>query len=154
MEPPKRRGSLSLEGFGFLRENLIGVFELLVTWAMDRWGWTRRQAVLRNGVALALLSIPCVLGFNVWSGFVVPGIGDIQSIEDFIVSNNILPLGSLVFALYCCNKFGWGWDNFLAEANAGKGWKVKAWMKPIFRYLVPAAIIFIYIYGMVTFGWK
>ena len=73
---------------------------------------------------------------------------------DFLVSNNILPLGSLVFALYCCNKFGWGWDNFLAEANEGKGWKVKAWMKPIFRYLVPAAIIFIYIYGMVTFGWK
>ena len=73
---------------------------------------------------------------------------------DFLVSNNILPLGSLVFALYCCNKFGWGWDNFLAEANAGKGWKAKAWMKPIFRYLVPAAIIFIYIYGMVTFGWK
>ena len=69
-------------------------------------------------------------------------------------SNNILPLGSLVFALYCCNKFGWGWDNFVAEANAGKGLKVKAWMKPIFRYLVPVAIIFIYIYGMVTFGWK
>ena len=73
---------------------------------------------------------------------------------DFLVSNNILPLGSLVLALYCCNRFGWGWDNFLAEANEGKGLKVKSWMKPVFQYVVPAAIIFIYIYGMVTFGWK
>ena len=66
----------------------------------------------------------------------------------------MLPLGSLVFALFCCNKFGWGWENFVAEANAGKGMKIKSWMKPIFRYVVPAAIVFIYLYGMVTFKWK
>lgn len=73
---------------------------------------------------------------------------------DFIVSNNILPLGSLVLALFCCNKFGWGWDKFMEEANTGKGLKIKSWMKPIFKYFVPAAILFIYIYGMINFKWK
>ena len=73
---------------------------------------------------------------------------------DFIVSNNILPLGSLVLALFCCNSFGWGWDAFVQEANTGKGLKVQPWMKPIFRFVVPAAIAFIYIYGMATFAWN
>ena len=73
---------------------------------------------------------------------------------DFIVSNNVLPLGSLVLALFCCNRFGWGWDNFVAEANTGRGLKVRPWMKPIFKYFVPGAILFIYIYGMVTFHWR
>lgn len=73
---------------------------------------------------------------------------------DFLVSNNILPLGSLVFALFCCSKSGWGWDNFLLEANAGQGLKVRPWMKPLFRYVIPAAILFIYVYGMATFQWK
>ena len=73
---------------------------------------------------------------------------------DFVVSNNVLPLGSLVLALFCCNRFGWGWDNFVAEANTGKGLKVRPWMKPIFCYFVPAAILFIYLYGMFTFTWR
>ena len=73
---------------------------------------------------------------------------------DFLVSNNILPLGSLVLALFCCNKFGWSWDNFLLEANAEQGLKLRPWMKPLFRYVVPAAILFIYVYGMATFQWK
>ena len=73
---------------------------------------------------------------------------------DFIVSNNILPLGSLVLALFCCNSFGWGWDAFVQEANTGKGLKVQPWMKPLFRFVVPAAIAFIYIYGMATFAWN
>lgn len=99
--------------------------------------------------------MPCVLGYNVLSGFRPLGAqSTVQTLEDFIITNNILPIGSLVYLFFCVSRRGWGWDNFLAEANAGKGWKVKAWMKPIFRYLVPAAIIFIYIYGMVTFGWK
>ena len=126
---------------------VIGVFELLVTWAMDRWGWTRRQAVLRNGVALALLSIPCVLGFNVWSGFVVPGIGDIQSIEDFIVSNNILPLGVLIFAVFCCTKLGWGWDNFIKEADAGEGIKFPRKARIWCSYGIPILGVIIFIMG-------
>ena len=73
---------------------------------------------------------------------------------DFIVSTNLLPLGSLVMALFCTWKFGWGWNNFVAEANAGKGLKVKNWMRPIFQFVVPIAIIVLYIYGLVNFGWK
>ncbi|MDO4530077.1 MAG: sodium-dependent transporter, partial [Lachnospiraceae bacterium] len=73
---------------------------------------------------------------------------------DFIVSNNLLPIGSLVIALFCCYKFGWGWDSFVAEANAGKGIKVKRWMKPIFKYFVPIVILFIYVFGLITFKWK
>ena len=73
---------------------------------------------------------------------------------DFIVSNNVLPLGSLFLALFCCYRFGWGWDNFLKEANTGKGLKVQNWMKPIFKYFVPIVIAFIFIYGMATFAWR
>ena len=87
-------------------------------------------------------------------GYFCPGADDGPGLQpgtawldfwDFVVSNNVLPLGSLVLALFCCNRFGWGWDNFVAEANTGKGLKVRPWMKPIFRYFVPAAILFIYL---------
>ena len=143
-------GSLFFVFMGFAAlSTVIGVFELLVTWAMDRWGWTRRQAVLRNGIMLALFSIPCVLGFNVWSGFAIPGIGDIQGIEDFIVSNNILPLGGLIFAVYCTSKHGWGWKNFLAEADAGEGLKFPAKLRLWCTYGIPALGIIIFIMGYI-----
>lgn len=128
---------------------VIGVFELLVTWAMDRWGWTRKRAVLVNGISLAVLSIPCALGFNVWSGVAIPGIGDIQSIEDFIVSNNILPLGGLIFTMFCCSKWGWGWDNFIAEADAGRGIKFPKKMRLWCTYGIPALGVIIFIMGYV-----
>ncbi|MDO5456601.1 MAG: sodium-dependent transporter, partial [Eubacteriales bacterium] len=73
---------------------------------------------------------------------------------DFIVSNNILPIGSLVLSIFCCYGFGWGWDHFVAEANEGKGMKVQPWMKPLCKYIVPAAIAFIYVYGLVTYKWR
>ena len=72
----------------------------------------------------------------------------------FLVSNNIMPIGSILLAVFCCYKVGWGWDKFLEEANAGKGLKVQPWMKPVFKYFVPAAVLFIYVYGMVNFAWK
>jgi SNF family Na+-dependent transporter len=103
---------------------IIAVFENIIAFAMDEWGISRGKSVAINGVLLIVLSLPCALGFNIWSDFVVPGIGDIQSIEDFILSNNILPLGSLVICLFCTSKLGWGWDGFIAEADAtleGKG---------------------------------
>ena len=78
----------------------------------------------------------------------------ILDLEDFLVSNNILPLGSIVYVLFCACKNGWGWENFVQEANTGHGLKVKAWMKPVFRFVVPIAIAFIYIYGMATFAWR
>ena len=133
-------------GFAAL-STVIGVFELLVTWCMDRWNWSRKQAVIRNGVMLAFLSIPCVLGLNVWSDVAIPGIGDISSIEDFIVSNNILPLGGIIFAIFCCSKWGWGWDNFLAEADAGKGIKFPAALRLWCTYGIPVLGVIIFIMG-------
>lgn len=133
-------------GFAAL-STVIGVFELLVTWSMDRWKWNRRQAVLRNGAALAILSLPCALGFNVLSGVVVPGIGDIQGVEDFIVSNNILPLGGLVFTVFCCTKWGWGWDSFVDEADAGAGARFPRWMRLWCTYGIPVLGVIIFIMG-------
>ena len=91
---------------------IIAVFENLISWSMDKWNWTRKTAVARTAIIVTVLSLPCALGFNVLAGVQVPAIGDIQSIEDFIVSNNLLPLGSLFYVLFCVTKGGWGWDNF------------------------------------------
>ena len=126
---------------------VIAVFEMLLAWSMDKWGLTRRQVVIRTAVLVAVLSVPCALGFNVWSGFQIPGIGDIQGLEDFIVSNNLLPLGSLIFVLFCTRKSGWGWENFLAEADAGKGAKFPAVIYPWVKWGIPLLIIAIFIMG-------
>ena len=128
---------------------VIAVFETLVTWTEDRWGWQRKRAVAFNAIALAILSIPCALGFNVWSEVGIPGIGDIQSIEDFIVSNNILPLGGLIFTLYCTRKIGWGWDNFIAEADSGNGLKFPQFLRGWCTWGIPVLMIIIFIMGYV-----
>ena len=133
---------------------VLAVCENILAMVREMTGWKRPLGCLVCGAGVFILAITTALGYSVFHFQPFAEGTAWLDLWDFLVSNNILPLGSLVFALYCCNKFGWGWDNFAAEANAGKGLKVKAWMKPIFRYLVPVAIIFIYIYGMVTFGWK
>lgn len=133
-------------GFAAL-STVIAVFETLVTWVIDRWGMSRTRAVLFNGLLLIVLSIPCCLGFSVWSGFQVPGIGDIQSLEDFIVSNNILPLGGLIFAIYCTSKWGWGWKNFIAEADSGQGLKFPKRLRLWCAYGIPVLQIIIFIMG-------
>ena len=143
-------GTLFFIFMGFAAiSTVIAVFETLVTWVEDRWGIERRKAVIYNAIALALLSLPCALGFNVLSGFVIPGIGDIQGIEDFIVSNNILPLGALIFTLFCTRKFGWGWDNFIAEADAGKGLKFPRALRLWCTWGIPVLIVIIFIMGYV-----
>ena len=115
----------------------------------------RSVTALICGTVVALLSLTTALGFNLWSGFVPFAKGsNFLDFWDFIVSTNMLPLGALVIALFCCHKLGWGWDNFVAEANAGRGLKVKNWMKPLFLYIIPIIIIGLYIYGMITFSWK
>ena len=96
---------------------------------------------------MIVLSLPCALGFNVWSGVTIPGIGDIQTIEDFIVSNNMLPLGSLIFVLFCTTRYGWGWDKFLAEADAGEGMKFPAKTRLWVKYGIPVLIIIIFVMG-------
>lgn len=126
---------------------VIAVFENILRFSMDEWNINRKKAVLYNGPLLLLLSIPCVLGFNVWSGFEVPGIGNIQSLEDFLVSNNFLSLGALVFVLFCTTKKGWGWKNFLEEANKGTGMKFPKILYGWTRFGVPVLIIVVFVMG-------
>ena len=128
---------------------VIAVFENLISFTMDKWGVSRLRAVAINGILVVVLSLPCALGFNVLSGVTIPGIGDIQTIEDFIVSNNMLPLGSLIFVLFCTTRYGWGWDKFLAEADAGEGMKFPAKTRLWVKYGIPVLIVIIFIMGYV-----
>ena len=133
-------------GFAAL-STVIAVFENLISFCMDKWGWERKKAVIVNGIAVAILSLPCALGFNVWSSVTLPGIGDIQTIEDFIISNNILPIGSLIYLLFCLSKRGWGWENFIAEADTGRGLKFPKWSRLYLKYVLPLLILIIFIMG-------
>lgn len=126
---------------------VIAVFETIMAFSMDQWGVRREKACLVNGALIALLSIPCVLGFNVLSGVAIPGIGDIQSIEDFLVSNNILPLGGLFLVMFATSKRGWGWKNFLAEADTGEGLRFPAWSYRYMKYVLPVGIVIIFVLG-------
>lgn len=128
---------------------VIAVFENIMRFAIDQWGWSRGKSCLVNGIALALLSMPCVLGFNVWSGVEIPGIGNIQAIEDFIISNNLLPLGALVFLFFCVTKKGWGWQNFLKEADTGEGLKFPKQLKGYLTFLVPIFMLVVFIGGYI-----
>ena len=126
---------------------VIAVFETIMAFSMDQWGVRREKACLVNGALIALLSIPCVLGFNELSGVAIPGIGDIQSIEDFLVSNNILPLGGLFLVMFVTSKRGWGWKNFLAEADTGEGLRFPAWSYRYMKYVLPVGIVIIFVLG-------
>lgn len=126
---------------------VIAVFETIMAFSMDQWGVRREKACLVNGALIALLSIPCVLGFNVLSGVAISGIGDIQSIEDFLVSNNILPLGGLFLVMFVTSKRGWGWKNFLAEADTGEGLRFPAWSYRYMKYVLPVGIVIIFVLG-------
>jgi NSS family neurotransmitter:Na+ symporter len=125
---------------------VIAVFENILSSVMDMWGWSRKRAVAVNLVAIFLLSMPCVLGYNVWSKVQILGM-DISGFEDFIVSNNLLPLGSLVYLMFCTRKFGWGWDNFLAEANTGDGLKFPKGVRLYVSYVLPLIMLGIFAMG-------
>lgn len=127
---------------------IIAVFENIIAFAMDLTGCSRKKAVAINLVAILILSMPCVLGYNVLSGFAPFGEGSaILDLEDFIVSNNILPLGSLVYVLFCTTRYGWGWKNFLTEANAGEGPRFPKWVRWYATFIIPLIIIFLFIQG-------
>lgn len=131
---------------------VFAVCENIVAMLRDLAGWKRPIACLVCGLIVSACALLSILGNTVWTNVNPLGTGSIFDMWDFLVSNNILPLGSLVIALFCCNKrFGWGWENFVAEANAGKGLKVRSWMRPVFRFVVPVLICFIYIYGILSF---
>ncbi len=126
---------------------IIAVFENIIACCIDQFGWTRKKACLINLVVLFVCSIPCALGFNVWSGFAIAGKG-IMDLEDFAVSNLMLPLGSLLYVLFCVTRYGWGWDKFVAEANEGTGLKVAKWMRPFMTFVLPALILIIFFVGI------
>ncbi|HHE41283.1 MAG TPA: sodium-dependent transporter, partial [Dehalococcoidia bacterium] len=129
---------------------VVAVFENLTAYAMDQWGWTRRKAVIVEGIAVFVLSMPCVLGFNVLSSIqTLPGVEGSTFIDlwDFIVSYTLLPVGSLVFALFCSHKFGWGWKNFLAEANTGEGLKFPAGLRFYCGVVLPLIIAVVLVVG-------
>ena len=135
---------------------VLAVFETILACVREMTGWSRPKGCIICGIGIFLLSTTTALGYSVFSGFhpFSPSSAWLD-LWDFIVSNNLLPLGSMILALFCCSKrWGWGWDNFVAEANTGKGPKVHNWMKPICCVFVPLAIIGIYILGMVNFQWK
>ena len=130
---------------------LIAVFENIISFAMDGLGWSRKKSVIVNLFAMIILSMPAVLGMNVLADIVnIPFIGSIDSLEDFIVSQNLLPLGSLVYLLFCVSKKGWGWDKFIAEADEGKGLKFPKFAKVYLKYILPVLIIAVFIFGYLT----
>lgn len=129
---------------------VLGVFENIVSCTMDLSGWSRKKACLFNGTLMLLLSMPCVLGFNVLSKFqpLGPGTG-VLDLEDFVVSNLLLPLGSLIFIFFCTSRYGWGWKDFTKEANTGKGLKVQRWMRGYMCYVLPVLVAVILVLGLI-----
>lgn len=127
---------------------IIAVFENIIAFAMDLTNCSRAKAVVVNLIVIVILSLPCVLGFNVLSGFQPLGAGsNVLDLEDFIVSNNLLPLGSLVYLLFCTSRYGWGWKKFCEEANAGEGIKFPKWTRIYVSYILPLIVLFIFVQG-------
>ncbi len=129
---------------------VIAVFENLLAGCMDNFGWSRKKAALVNGVFVLAASMPCVLGYNLWffeAALPNGTVGQILDIEDFLVSNLLLPLGSLVYLLFCVSKWGWGFDRYLEEANAGKGIKIPRALKPYFQFVLPVLILVVLLQG-------
>lgn len=127
---------------------IIAVFENISTFVSDNYGWSRKKSVLVNGILIAILSMPCVLGYNLWADFQPLGEGSaVLDLEDFIVSNNLLPLGSLAFVLFCTRKTGWGWGGFINEVNSGKGLQFPQNLQGYMSYVLPIVIIVVYLKG-------
>lgn len=129
---------------------VIAVFENIIACCMDKWNWSRKKASLINCILMLVLSMPCVLGFNVWSNFQPRGAGStVLDLEDFIVSNLLLPIGSLIFLLFCIGRWGWGFDNYLEEVNTGKGMKFPRFLRGYVTYVIPVMIVIILIAGLI-----
>ena len=128
---------------------VTAVFENLVAAWIDNLGMSRKKAVVINLVLMLVLSMPCVLGYNVWSHIHPIGDKNILDAEDFIVSNLLLPIGGLIYLVFCTSRFGWGFKNYIAEANKGKGIKLNEKLKPYFNYVMPVLIIIIFIRGLI-----
>lgn len=127
---------------------IIAVFQNIITCARDLWGWSLKKSLLINGTLLIILGFPCVLGLTDWSFFQIGG-KNIMDIEDFLVSNNLLPIGSLIYLLFCVTRYGWGWDDFLKEANSGEGVRFPSGklIRLYLTYVLPLIVLFIFIQG-------
>ena len=132
----------------------LAVFENILACIRELTGWSRPKGCLICGIGIFLISLTTALGYSVWHFQPFAKGSAWLDFWDFIVSTNLLPIGTLVFSLFCCSSFGWGWKNFMNEANSGKGLKIRNWMRPFFRYFVPACVLGLYIYGLITYPWK
>ena len=128
---------------------VIAVFENIMSFCMDMFGWSRNKAALINCIVILIASLPCVLGYNVWSNLHLIGGRDVLDSEDFIVSNLLLPIGSLIYLLFCVTKWGWGFEKYCEEANTGDGIKISKKLKPYFQFILPLLIVFILIQGLI-----
>ena len=128
---------------------VIAVFENIMSFCMDMFGWSRNKAALINCIVILIASLPCVLGYNVWSNLHLIGGRDVLDSEDFIVSNLLLPIGSLIYLLFCVTKWGWGFEKYCEEANTGDGIKFSKKLKPYFQFILPILIVFILIQGLI-----
>lgn len=129
---------------------VFAVFENIVSCVMDLTNWSRKKSCLINGIVMFFLSLPCIFGFSQWKGFQPLGAGsNIMDLEDFLVSNFLLPIGSLIFILFCVCRYGWGWKNFTAEANSGKGLKIQNWMRGYITFVLPIVTAVIFVVGLV-----
>ena len=128
---------------------VIAVFEMIVAAGIDSFGWSRRKSALICLVILLVLSLPCALGYNVLSNVHIIGGRDILDSEDFIVSNLLLPIGALIYLLFTTTKWGWGFDNYIAEVNKGKGLKLPRFLKPFFMFVIPVLILIILVQGLI-----
>ena len=127
---------------------IIAVFENIISFWIDMFGISRKKSVLINTIIILIASLPCVFGFNIWSGFQILG-QNVLGMEDFLVSNILLPVGSLVYLLFCVTKFGWGFDNYLDECNTGKGIKFSKALKPYFKYVLPVLVLILIVQGFI-----
>ena len=127
---------------------IIAVFENIISFCIDMFGISRKKSVVINAVIILIASLPCVFGFNIWSGFELFG-QNVLGIEDFLVSNILLPVGSLIYLLFCVTKFGWGFDNYLTECNTGKGMKFARFLKPYFQFVLPILVLIVLVQGFI-----
>ena len=130
---------------------VLAVFENIVCCVSELTGWCRKKTCFVSCIGIFLLSLPCLLGYNVWSHILPIAGHDILDSEDFLVSNLMLPLGSLIFVLFCTTRYGWGWEKFMKEANEGTGLKVAKWMRPYMTYVLPVIVLVIFVVGLIGF---
>ena len=128
---------------------VLAVCENIISFCMDTFKWGRKKAAIINGFMVGLLSIPCALGFNVWENLTIIGNRGVLDTEDFLVSNLILPIGSLIFLLFCVTKYGWGFKNFFEEVNTGDGMKFPTWVKGYFQWILPIMLFVIIVQGLI-----